>query len=125
MLSVSPWPAAADTTPVAPFSVDSQRLRRYRLLFAQLDEIAAAPAEAFLSGDLDGDEVCEAIHALNKAVIADPARGIVGLAELSMAVQYWFRPYRGSAWSESDPSSMAVCALLAATFAHCEGGAHG
>jgi len=112
-----------DRTPVAPKAVTSSRLDRLRELFAHLDELAAMPPEAYTDEALN--PVCDEINSIGNDAIRNPAPGIVGLAEIAMAAQYWFRPERGSAWSADDPASKAAAALIAATFAFCEGGPHG
>ncbi len=66
-------------TPVVSELISSPRLDRLRALFAHLDEIAAAPPEAFTDADLD--PVCDEISAISDDIIAAPSPGLVGLAE--------------------------------------------
>ena len=105
-------------TPVVSESINSPCLERLRALFARPDEIFAAVPSARDDDDLD--VVCTEIGGISDDIVVAPSPGLVGLAEHAMEVQYWFRP-RGSAFEEGDPVTTCVCALVAATFAYCEG----
>lgn len=96
-----------------------------RDMFARLDAACADPT-LFNRADARLNKVCDEIGALSEEIICQPASGPVGIAELAMAAQYWFRPppHQGSAWDPKSPDSRAVCALIAGVFALCDGGAH-
>lgn len=115
-----------NVTPVLPAWVSSPRLDTLRELFARLDAACAAPSTS-KRADAELNDACDGITALGRDIIANPAPGLAGVAELAMAAQYWFRPppHQGSAWDPKSPDSVAVCALIAGVFALCEGGANG
>jgi hypothetical protein len=98
----------------------SQRIERLRVLYAQLDEIAAAPAAAFTDDDLN--PVCDEINAISNTIMAAPAPGLLGIVEHAMAVHYWFRPNGSCAGPGGDVE--CVQALVAAVLAMTEGGAN-
>lgn len=114
-----------NVTLVAPASVHSPRLDKMRELFARLDAACVAPTNN-KRADAALHDACDAICGLIEEIIATPASGPVGLAELAMAAQYWFRPppHQGSAYDPDSAESRAVCALIAGAFALCGGAAN-
>jgi hypothetical protein len=109
--------AAAMSPPGAP---TSQRTKRLRVLYANLDDPVAQAHRT----DADLNAICDEIYAISDAITDSPAPGLVGIIERAMAVYYWYRE-GGTAYTPGDVSDEAVRALVKAVTSLDAGGAHG